>query len=221
MIEQEPIRKEIFDIVSSIIPHDQLEQEHLCFVKTWITSSAEIFRIAKPDKPNIHLVSYFVIVDSLTNELLLIDHKKSGLWLPPGGHVEIGEHPRDTVKREIQEELGIEAQFFVDIPLFVTVTDTVGNETKHTDVSLWYLLQGNKRDLIKSDSEEFHQIQWFPSNDVPYTRSDPHMRRFVEKMINKVKILNNCNASACRYYPKGNYYEYKIRENGCEFYKHL
>jgi 8-oxo-dGTP diphosphatase len=189
MIEHEHIRKEILGIVSSVIPHDQMEQEHLRFVKTWITSGAEIFRIAKPDKPNIHLVSYFVIVDLMTNELLLTDHKKSGLWLPPGGHVEIGEHPRDTVKREIQEELGIKAQFLLEDPLFVTVTDTVGNVARHTDVSLWYVLYRNKSDLIQFDSEEFHRIQWFHSNDIPYGSSDPHMRRFVEKIMNKIKTL--------------------------------
>ncbi len=61
MIENEHIRHEILSVVSSVIPHDQMEQQHLHFVKTWITSGAEIFRIAKPDKPNIHLVSYFVI----------------------------------------------------------------------------------------------------------------------------------------------------------------
>jgi 8-oxo-dGTP diphosphatase len=159
----------------------------------------KIFRIAKPDKPKIHLVSYFVVIDPLTNELLLTDHKKSGLWLPPGGHVEIDEHPADTVKREIQEELGIEAQFLLKDPLFVTVIDTVGNVARHTDVSLWYVLRGDKNGFIKFDLEEFHKVQWFRSNDVPYSHSDPHMRRFVAKVMNKITTLNSYNASASQY----------------------
>src|SRR5262245_14182288 len=101
------IRKEIITTISSIIPFDAIEREHLDFVKDWIASGAEIFRFAKPDKPNTHLVSYFIVIDPRTNELLLVDHKKAKLWLPPGGHVEINEHPRETVKREAQEELGI------------------------------------------------------------------------------------------------------------------
>ncbi len=51
---------------------------------------------------------------SLTQQqqkLLLVDHKKAGLWLPSGGHVEIDEHPQTTVQREVREELGIEATF--------------------------------------------------------------------------------------------------------------
>lgn len=182
MVETELIRNEIMEIVSSITPFDQEEQEHLNFVRTWIASGAEIFRIAKPDKPKIHLVSYFVLVDLSTNELLLTDHKKSELWLPPGGHVELGEHPRQTVQREIQEELGIEAEFLFDYPQFLTVTDTVGNVSRHTDVSLWYVLRGNRNNHLKFDSREFCQIRWFLPNAIPYDRTDPHMRRFVDKI---------------------------------------
>jgi 8-oxo-dGTP diphosphatase len=54
------IREEIITAISSIISFDTVEKEHLDFAKDWITSGAEIFRIAKPDKPNIHLVSYFI-----------------------------------------------------------------------------------------------------------------------------------------------------------------
>ncbi|MEE3919135.1 NUDIX domain-containing protein [Micromonospora sp. BRA006-A] len=31
------------------------------------------------------------------------------MWLPSGGHVEPGEHPADTVRRELREELGVAA----------------------------------------------------------------------------------------------------------------
>lgn len=186
MISSELIREEIMSTISSIIPCDNIEREHLKFVKGWITSGAEIFRIAKPDKPNIHLVSYFIIMDPETNEFLLVDHKKADLWLPPGGHVELNEHPMETVKREIQEELGTEAEFIFEDPLFLTVTSTVGTVARHTDVSLWYVLKGNRGKRLQFDAEEFHQIQWFQQNDIPYERSDPHMKRFVDKVIKKL-----------------------------------
>jgi len=40
MIEHEFIRKEIMRVISSIIPFDQKEKEHLDFVETWIMSCA-------------------------------------------------------------------------------------------------------------------------------------------------------------------------------------
>ena len=78
--------------------------------------------------------------------MLLCDHWLSGLWLPAGGHVEPGEHPLGTVRREAAEELGVTAQpdaVFGDRPFFLTMTETVGPPaTRHVDVSLWFALAG-------------------------------------------------------------------------------
>src|SRR5581483_2751975 len=109
-------------------------------VLAWIESGANIYRIEKPDKPPKLLVSYFMVIDPDHDSLLLADHIKAQLWLPPGGHVELGEDPKQTVIREMQEELNQEAVFIRndDQPFFVTVTRTVGLTAGHTDVSLWY-----------------------------------------------------------------------------------
>lgn len=196
---QECLRSTIHRIVSAIVPFDHLEEEHIDFVKKWISSGAEIFRLAKPDQPNIHLVSYFIVADQQTHQFLLVDHKKAQLWLPPGGHVEVDEHPQETVKREIREELGIEAAFLFEDPLFLTVTNTVGHVACHTDVSLWYVLKGNSQDDLKYDPDEFHQVRWFKRQEIPFTQTDPHMKRFVDKVINKLVTLSSYDASAVQY----------------------
>lgn len=199
MTTSESIKNEILTEITSILPVDFLEKEHLDFVKAWVVSDAQIFRIAKPDNPNIHLVSYFIVIDPHTNEILLVDHKKAGLWLPSGGHVEMNEHPRNTVRREIREELGIEADFLLENPLFLTVTKTVGDVKQHTDVSLWYVLKGNRTQSLQFDSDEFHQIQWFQPGQIPYERTDPHMKRFVDKVIKKITTLNSYEISSSQY----------------------
>lgn len=112
----------------------------------------------------------------------MVDHKKAELWLPPGGHVEPGEHPKETVIRESKEELGIEAEFLFEEPLFLTVTNTVGNVIQHTDVSLWYVLKADFNDRLTYEENEFNQIQWFGIDEIPFDKSDPHLKRFIEKM---------------------------------------
>lgn len=177
------IRSEIHQIVSGIRSLDSLEDQHIRFVLDWIESGNEIFRIKKPATPDTHLVAYFVIVSPEMDQILLVDHKKAELWLPAGGHVDPGEDPKETVRREAKEELGIEAEFLLDEPLLLTVTKTVGNVAKHTDVSLWYLLKGNPSQVFDYDPNEFHRIHWFGIDEIPFEKTDPHMKRFIEKML--------------------------------------
>jgi 8-oxo-dGTP diphosphatase len=115
----ENTRLAILNLVLSIIPFDELEKEHIQFVLSWLKSGAQIFRTSKPTEPNPHLVAYFVVADVEFRKILLVDHHRGERWFPTGGHVEPAEHPKNTVKREAREELGIEADFLFDHPLLV------------------------------------------------------------------------------------------------------
>jgi 8-oxo-dGTP pyrophosphatase MutT (NUDIX family) len=161
---------------------DVLEQDHLADALAWLDSGADLFRTSKPAVPPKHLVSYFAVVDE--NRLLLVDHKNAGLWLPPGGHVEMGEHPRATVVRELDEELGVRANHDIGAPLMLTCTTTVGLTAGHTDVSLWYVVQVSSAQVIRFDQAEFNSVRWFHLSEIPFERSDPHLRGFVARGIN-------------------------------------
>ncbi|HLX04504.1 MAG TPA: NUDIX hydrolase [Candidatus Binatus sp.] len=176
-----PVRDEIEKIVAAIEPLDDLEREHRDSTLEWIRSAAPIFRTKKPDVPPMHMVSYFALVDEQRGKILLVDHKLAGLWLPSGGHVELDENPRATVIREIGEELNLAAEFIQQAPAFITVTRTLGLG-EHTDVSLWYLLRGESSRAIEFDRGEFHGVRWFGCDEIPFDRSDPHMRRFIAKL---------------------------------------
>jgi len=183
ILEHENIVDNIRNTIANIAPSDMLEKSHIQDSLAWLQSGAPIFRIAKPDTPNKHLVAYFVLFDPVALKVLLVEHKNAGLWLPPGGHVEVDEDPIDTVKRECQEELGIDANFLYQTPVFLTSTLTVGLTAGHTDVSLWYVLNGCHTDNYNFDDAEFHKVQWFNLTDIPYTQTDPHMRRFIDKLL--------------------------------------
>jgi 8-oxo-dGTP pyrophosphatase MutT (NUDIX family) len=176
------INESIYDLVSNIKPLDDIESEHIQSTLQWIQSGDPLYRITKPDIPNKHLVAYFVLYDKDASKILLVDHKKAQLWLPTGGHVEVDEHPRDTVIRECFEELGIHADFWLESPLFLTSTMTVGLTAGHTDVSLWYVLRGKDQHNYSFDIEEFNSIRWFHIDEVETQKTDPHMSRFVRKL---------------------------------------
>ncbi len=174
------MRSELRAEVVAIAPLDDLEREHIADVLAWIDSGAELCRIQKPDTPPKHLVSYFVLVDG--EHVLLVDHKNAQLWLPTGGHVEPGEYPRATVARELREELGMELGHPLEAPLLVTCSTTVGLTAGHTDVSLWYVVNGDRSRQLRWDTEEFNSVKWFTFADAPISRSDPHLGRFLRKL---------------------------------------
>jgi len=174
------MRAEIREEVERIEPLDALEQAAKIDVLAWIDSDAEICRIEKPATPPKHLIAYFAVVDG--DHILLVDHINAELWLPTGGHVERGEHPKETALREAKEELSLDGEFLIDHPLFLTITETVGKTAGHIDVSIWYVLRGDRSAQLVFDTSEFHSIRWFHKDDIPLDRTDLHMDRFLKKM---------------------------------------
>ncbi|MER5202464.1 NUDIX domain-containing protein [Streptomyces sp. NPDC002825] len=180
-------RARLLELIGAIDAWDDLERTHLATAIQWIVGGAQVYRVRKPDVPAMHLVSYFVVLDDARDQLLLVAHRKAGLWLPPGGHVEPGEDPWAAVVRECREELGIQATaspITGELPLFLTVTETLG-QGSHTDVSLWYLLAADADTITSYDQDEFNAIRWLTEEQVlgePGQLLDPHMHRFTHKL---------------------------------------
>ncbi|MGQ4599557.1 NUDIX domain-containing protein [Nocardia sp. R6R-6] len=174
----------VAEIVQGIAPLDGLEQEHIDTTLAWLASTEDVFRRVKPATPPRHLVAYVVLVDPQARVVLLGRHRLAGLWLPAGGHVDPGEHPHDTARREAAEELAIEARFDVvgTAPLFLTVTTTVGTGAGHEDVSLWYVVRGDRAHHYTLDPREFDGERWWDIDRFAHPDSDPHFGRFLTKL---------------------------------------
>jgi 8-oxo-dGTP diphosphatase len=96
----------VHELVSDIVPWDPKEAAHRTSTLGWLETMNDVVRRVKPATPERHLVSYVVVVDPEDSSTLLVDHVNAGLWLPAGGHVEPGEHPTDTARREAHERVG-------------------------------------------------------------------------------------------------------------------
>jgi 8-oxo-dGTP diphosphatase len=170
------------DLVSAISPADELEAAHLADTLAWLDATDDVFRRVKPAVPPRHLVSYVVPVDPADGALLLVAHRNAGLWLPPGGHVEPDEHPAVTAARELDEELGIGGA--AADPVFLTVTETIGVDAGHTDVSLWFTADAARGSILTADAAEFTDVRWWSPTTLTATdpsHFDPHLPRFLAK----------------------------------------
>jgi 8-oxo-dGTP pyrophosphatase MutT (NUDIX family) len=180
-----PARAVVRALAAGIVPADGREAADRDATLRWIDSGAPLFRIAKPATPDRHLCAYSGLVDDTRGTVLLVDHVKAGLWLPPGGHVDDGEDPRDTALREAEEELGVDARFhprFGAEPVLLSVSRTRGADS-HTDVTFWFVLDGREDMPVVVDAREARQVRWFPlSEPAPPGRADPRMDAFRRKV---------------------------------------
>ena len=175
----------VHSVVAGLETKDELEAEHRELVLGWLSGTGDVFRRVKPATPDQHLVSYVVPVDPRDGAILLVDHVNAGLWLPPGGHVEPDEDPWLTAVREIDEELGLDGSAVSKEPVFLTVTRTVGIDSGHTDVSLWYVLPCDRDQPLVVDAVEFRGVRWWSRAELATAdpaRFDPHLSRFLNKI---------------------------------------
>ncbi len=175
----------VHELVGQVEPVDELEARHLADTLLWLESTDDVFRRRKPDVPDRHLVAYAVLM-AADGAILLADHLLAGRWLPTGGHVEPDEHPAQTARREVREELGVDVPFAPPGggPRFVTVSQTVGPGT-HTDVSLWFVLEGRTDMPLLPDPQEFEAVRWWTPAEVRAeqpSRFDPGFLRFMDKI---------------------------------------
>jgi 8-oxo-dGTP pyrophosphatase MutT (NUDIX family) len=179
------MREHTLSLIQDINPVDEKEVADRNDALDWMISDAPLYRIQKPDVPPKHLVSYFLVIDTASQKILLQDHLLAKLWLPAGGHVDPDEDPTETVRRECQEELGIEAVFLGEpIPHFITVTQTNG-QGLHTDVSLWYVLRASEDTPLSIEPDRFAEVRWWDISKVLSSSIelfDPELHRFLKKL---------------------------------------
>jgi 8-oxo-dGTP diphosphatase len=109
----------------------------------------------------LHYCSFFLPYDKEVGEMYLGHHIKADDWIPPGGHIESGETPRDAAIREMKEELGVDIGKDMLEPwnLSVKVVNQIGRGCMaHYDV--WHLVHIKKQDFTFLRSE-YHDARWF------------------------------------------------------------
>ncbi len=134
-------------------------------------------------------------------KVLLVKHRKLGVWLNPGGHVEEGETPPEAAIRETLEETGIRVSLIdVDKKNDYIVT----KETKEVQKPFLILYEDVK--YKTGDHEHFDMIYIVKPDGTNYSRSgevdEPEMNWFSESEIDELETFDNVKASVHRAFAK-------------------
>ncbi|MCB9493785.1 MAG: NUDIX domain-containing protein [Epsilonproteobacteria bacterium] len=136
-----------------------------------------------PLKPQDFTASAYVLSKN-ADRILLMLHKKIGLWLAPGGHLEGWEVPHEAALREVREETGVQARIVnpyfelgvhnkmetqLPTPLFVwehRIFDReTGKQQVHEHLDLCYLAQALDESVVVNEAES-EGVQWFTLEQV-------------------------------------------------------
>lgn len=114
------------------------------------------------DADPVHVTASGIVVGP--RGVLLHEHKRLGIWIQPGGHIDPGETPWEAALRETREETGLDAVLtgpFGDdgSPLLIHVDVHAGGRG-HTHLDLRYLIDGGDADPSPPDGES-QEIGWF------------------------------------------------------------
>ena len=139
---------------------------------------AEFDRLADPfceHADPVHATGSAIVVGP--RGVVLLKHKRLGLWLQPGGHIDAGETPWDGARREAAEETGLDVSFADvgddGVPRLVHVDVHPGGRG-HTHLDLRYLVHGGDADPAPPEGES-QEIGWFAWSDAIERASDDRL----------------------------------------------
>ncbi len=96
--------------------------------------------------------------------LILHKHKRLGIWIQPGGHIDPGECAADAALRECFEETGLAAHHFSGVPMLVHV-DAHDAPRGHYHLDLRFLLAASPIDPSPPVGES-PDVEWVPFPDL-------------------------------------------------------
>ena len=158
------------------------------------------------DKPaGLELPKHFVATALLVrhDRILLVHHRKIGLWLPPGGHIEPREDPVAAMKREVLEETGLTVEVVplrryspsasdevvrvLPLPHHVQIERI--SEGPHDHIDLVYLCEAGPGEA-KGNAESLG-IRWFSREELASPEIVPNVRYFALQALDEVAVLRS------------------------------
>ena len=141
-------------------------------------------------------VATFVVHDG---RVLLLFHPKIGIWLPPGGHIEVGELPDEAAVREVLEETGVRCRLVgergVDVAYpqqlvrpFGVQVENIRPGVQHIDL-VYFAVADDDGWHVSAESAVRERAGWYAPADLPGLGANDEIQQWVAKVTAFVRDL--------------------------------
>jgi 8-oxo-dGTP pyrophosphatase MutT (NUDIX family) len=138
-------------------------------------------------EPGHFTASAFVLSPS-EDALLLIFHKKLGIWVQPGGHVEATDETLSAAaRREAEEEVGLALPNTEEAGIFdldIHAIPARKDEPSHEHFDVRYRFRAPTLDFVRT--EEVADARWVPLADLASLTTDESVLRAARKLARGV-----------------------------------
>lgn len=124
----------------------------------------------------VHVTGSAIVVGS--RGVVLLKHKRLGLWLQPGGHIDPGETPWQAALREAAEETGLQVELGSTELVHV---DVHAGGRGHTHLDLRYLVRAGDDDPVPPDGES-PDVHWFSWPAAVERASDSRLQALLTRL---------------------------------------
>lgn len=108
-----------------------------------------------------HYTAYLVPFHKPTKSIFAGNHKKSGFWIPPGGHIDCGETPVKTAVRECKEELSYEITPHMTSFFNISSIEIHNRKECTRHLEFWFRIDMPEQIDFNFDRREFYEARWF------------------------------------------------------------
>jgi len=145
--------------------------------------------VIKPLYRKEHIVTSVVAVIIDEQERVLLTRRSippfKNMWVMPGGKIDLGEPIMTALKREVNEEVGLEVDVGSLIDVFEHVTP--GEENCHY-IILFYRCSPVHYDLIHNP-DEVAEVTWVPRMELPQYQMPEGTRTILGKLFPEFATL--------------------------------
>ena len=164
---------------ASVAGHSPADHAERASADRFLTEFDRLVTIGDPfDQATdpVHVTGSAIVVGP--RGVILLKHKRLGLWLQPGGHVDAGETPWEAAVREAREETGLEVELVSPELVHVDVHD---GGRGHTHLDLRYLVRAGDADPAPPDGES-QDVHWFAWPDAVARASDTRLQALLARL---------------------------------------